>query len=71
VTVLRSWKGKGVDLYFVIMKHISKVLGVARAEGITQYYLPHAHLSTNEKSHPACCIMVTDSQASHWPCIAE
>jgi len=45
---------KGVDLLWrIIMKHISKALRMARAKGITQFYLPPARLSTNGKSHPA------------------
>jgi len=33
------------------MKHISKAPRMARAKGITQFYLPPAHLSTNGRSH--------------------
>jgi len=40
------------------MKHISKALRMARAEGITHYYLPPAHLSTNEKSHPTFTVSI-------------
>jgi len=35
------------------MKHIPKVLRMARAKGITQFYLPPTCLSTSGKSHPA------------------
>jgi len=35
------------------MKVISKVLTMARVKGITQFYLPPTHLSTNGMSHPA------------------
>jgi len=35
------------------MKYIFKALRMARAEGITQFYLPPARLSTNGKRIPA------------------
>jgi len=35
------------------MKHVFKVLRMARVRGTTQFYLPPTRLSTNGKSHAA------------------